>query len=144
MSSFQWDGDVYPLPNGWTGLSIEDWFYQLECVRDRLMHAADEDLAPMQDEDGDPLDPEEVLLIQVFGFRNGGHWEAFRNWGVSAWAAQTRQDRTDLEFRMGGIARERLMREKAGAMTGRGGGGGGLDPVEGVTLEVWAGIQAAI
>ena len=34
------------------------------------------------------------------------------------------------------------MREKAGAMTGQ--GGGGLDPVEGVTLEQWAYVQAAV
>jgi hypothetical protein len=35
------------------------------------------------------------------------------------------------------------MREKAGAMTGQG-GGGLLDPVEGVTLEQWAHMQAAL
>jgi hypothetical protein len=142
MSSFQWDGRVYPMPNGWAGMGMEDWFYQLECVRDRLMHADEEDLEPIQDEDGELLDPEEVLLIRVFGFQSGGHWEAFRSWGVTAWAHQAGQDPTDLEFRLGGIARERIMREKAGAMTGQ--GGGGLDPVDGVTMEQWAHIQAAL
>jgi Family of unknown function (DUF6620) len=144
MSQFQWNGNVYPMPRGWDGLSIEDWFYQLEIVRDRLMHADEEDLQPIYDNHGDPLDPEEVVLIRVFGFRDGGHWEAFRGWGVASWAARARQDPADLEFRMSGIARERIMREKAHAMTGQGGGGGGLDPVEGVTIEQWAHVQAAL
>jgi hypothetical protein len=143
VSHFQWNGNVYPMPQGWDGLSIEDWFYQLESVRDRLMHADEEDLQPIYGNDGNPLDLEEVLLIRVFGFRDGGHWEAFRGWGVASWAAHTRQNPTDLEFRQGGIARERIMREKAGAMTGQG-GGGGLDPVEGITLEQWAHVQAAL
>ena len=144
MSYFQWNGNVYPMPRGWDGLSIEDWFYQLESVRDRLMHADEEDLQPIYDDRGNPLDPEEVLLIRVFGFRDGGHWEAFRSWGVASWAAHMRQNPADLEFRQSGVARERIMREKAGAMTGRAGGGGGLDPVEGVTLEQWAHVQAAL
>ena len=144
MSYFQWNGNVYPMPRGWDGLSIEDWIYQLESVRDRLMNADEEDLQPIYDDRGAPLDPEEVLLIRVYGFRDGGHWEAFRGWGVASWAASVRQNPTDLEFRMSGIARERIMREKAGAMTGRGAGGAGLDPVEGVTLEQWAHVQAAL
>lgn len=143
MSQFQWNGNVYPMPEGWSGLEIDEWFYRLESVRDRLMNADEEDLEPIHDEDGNQLDPEEVLLIRVFGFRDGGHWEAFRGWGVSSWAANMRQDPTDLEFRLGGVARERIMREKAGAMTGQG-GGGGLDPVEGVTMEQWAHVQAAL
>src|SRR5690349_16526804 len=81
MNHFQWNGDVYPVPRGWDGLSAEDWFYQLETVRDRIMHADQENLEPLYDQDGDPLDPEEVLLIRVFGFQDGGHWEAFRGWG---------------------------------------------------------------
>jgi hypothetical protein len=36
------------------------------------------------------------------------------------------------------------MRERASKMTGQGAGGGGLDPVEGVTLEQWAHLQAAL
>ena len=144
MSYFQWNGNVYPMPQGWDGLSIEDWFYQLEIVRDRLMHADEEDLQPIYDDRRNPLDPEEVLLIRVFGFRDGGHWEAFRAWGVTSWASSVRQNPTDLHSRMTGIARERMMREKAGAMRGQGAGGGGLDPVEGVTLEQWAQMQAAL
>ena len=141
MSTFQWDGDVYPLPPGWTGLSIEDWFYKLESARDRLMHADELDLEPMYDEDGDALDPEEVVLIKELGFQSGGHWEAFRNWGVAGWAAHTGESPTDVEFRVGGIARERIMAEKGAAMSGS---GGGLDPVEGVALEQWAQIQAGV
>ena len=76
MSHFQWNGNVYPMPQGWDGLSIEDWFYQLEIVRDRLMHADEEHLQPIYDDRRNPLDPEEVLLIRVFGFRDGGHWVA--------------------------------------------------------------------
>jgi hypothetical protein len=144
MSYFEWGGSRYPMPQGWDGLSIEDWFYQLESVRDHVMRADEEDLQPVYDDRGNPLDPEEVLLIRVYGFRNGGHWEAFRNWGAESWAASMRQNRADLEFRMTGIARERIIREKAGAMTGRGAGGGGLDPVEGVTMEQWAHVQAAL
>jgi hypothetical protein len=144
MSYFQWSGDSYPMPRGWDGLSVEDWFYQLESVRDHLMRADEEDLQPVYDNRGNPLDPEEVLLIRVYGFRDGGHWEAFRNWGVATWAARMRQNPADLEFRQSGIARERIMREKAGAMTGQGAGGGGLDPVEGVTLDQWAHVQAAL
>jgi hypothetical protein len=143
MSYFQWNGNVYPMPQGWDGLSIEDWFYQLESVRERLMHADEEDLQPIYDDRRNPLDPEEVLLIRVFGFRDGGHWEAFRAWGVTSWASSVRQNPTDLHSRMTGIARERMMRERAGAMTGQG-GGGLLDPVEGVTLEQWAQMQAAL
>ena len=109
MSTFHWQGDTYPMPDGWSGLSIEDWFYRLETVRDDLMHADEMDLPRMQDEDGDDLDPEEVVLISKYGFRSGGHWEAFRNWGVSSWAAHTGTNFTDCEFRMSGIARERIM-----------------------------------
>lgn len=139
--SFEWDGDTYPMPQGWSGLSMEDWFFKLESVRDKLMNADEVDLEPMYDEDGDPLDPEEVLLIQEFGFQHGGHWEAFRNWGTYQWAAKTGEDPTDLEFRMSGIAREKIMGNKASAMSGP---GGGLEPVEGVGLEQWAQIQAAL
>jgi hypothetical protein len=141
MSTFHWQGDTHPMPDGWSGLSIEDWFYRLETVRDDLMHADELDLPRMQDADGDDLDPEEVVLIQKYGFRSGGHWEAFRNWGVSSWAAHTGSSFTDIEFRMGGIARERIMAEKQAAMSGA---GGGLSPVEGVPLEQWAHIQASL
>jgi hypothetical protein len=143
MSTFRWNGEVYPMPPGWDGLSVEDWFYQLERVRDHLMHVDEEDLEPIYS-NGSYLDPEEVLLIRVYGFRSGGHWEVFRNWGVASWAAHLRQNPTDLEFRQSGVARERILRERAGSMTGQGAGGGGLDPVEGVTMEQWAGVQAAL
>jgi len=83
MQSFQHNGDTHPMPPGWHGLSCEDWFYKLELVRDRLMHADELGLAPMTNEDGDALDAEEVVLVHE-GFRSGGHWEAFRSWGVGA------------------------------------------------------------
>ena len=86
MSTFRWNGEVYPMPPGWDGLSVEDWFCQLERVRDHLMHVDEEDLEPIYS-NGSYLDPEEVLLIRVYGFRSGGHWEVFRNWGVASWAA---------------------------------------------------------
>jgi hypothetical protein len=141
MTTFNWNGNTYPIPEGWAGLSIEDWFYRYETVRDEFMHADEIDLPHMVDADGDDLDPEEVLLIQRYGFQSGGHWESFRNWGVATWAQQTGQSPTDLEFRMGAIARERIQKEKAGAMTSA---GGGLTPVEGVGLEQWAHIQASL
>lgn len=140
--TFTWSGDVRSLPQGWDGLSMEDWFYKFETLRDRMMHIDDEQgLQPMNDEDGDPLDPEEVLLITEFGFRSGGDYEAYRNWSVHNWAQQTGENPTDCEFRLGGIARERIMAEKAGAMSGA---GGALEPVEGVSCEAWAQIQAQI
>ena len=142
--TFEWDGDTYPLPEGWSGLSMDDWFLKLESVRDQLMHADEVDLEPMVDEDGDELDPEEVLLIKEYGFRSGGHWEAFRSWGVMRWADESGENPGDLEFRMSSIAREKLMAQKADAMRGQGRQGGALDPVEGVSVEQWAGIQAAV
>ncbi len=139
--SFTWDDDTYPLPPGWDGLSIEDWFFKLEGLRDRMMHIDDENLEPMTDEDGDELDPEEVLLIKEFGFKSGGQYEAFRNWGVHNWAAQTGESPTDCEFRMGGIARERITGKKAEAMSAP---GGALEPVEGIAVDQWAKIQAGL
>lgn len=139
--TFQWDGDVYPMPPGWDTLSIEEWFYKYEKLRDRQMHIADERLPALTDADGDPLDPEEVLLVHEYGFHSGGHFEKFRNWGTYRWAQQTGLDFTDCAFRYGGVARERIMAEKAQAMAGA---GGALAPVEGVTCEQWAQLQARI
>jgi hypothetical protein len=42
------------------------------------MQADEEDLRPLYDDHGNPLDPEEVLLIRGYRFRDGGRWEAFR------------------------------------------------------------------
>jgi hypothetical protein len=139
--SFQWDGDVYPMPPGWDGLSIDEWFYKHEKLRDRQMHIDQERLPPMTDADGDRLDPEEVLLVHEYGFRSGGHFEAYRNWAMSGWAQQTGLDFTDCAFRYGGVARERIMAEKAGAMSGP---GGALSPIEGVSCEQWARMQAQL
>lgn len=47
MSYFRWNGDAYRCRRGGDGLSIEDWFYQLERVRDHLMHVDEEDLEPI-------------------------------------------------------------------------------------------------
>ena len=138
--TFHYDGDTLPLPPGWDGLSVEDWFFKLESLRDRMMHADDEALEPMTNEDGDPLDPEEVILV-LEGFKSGGHYEKFRNWGVGTWARKLGEDPTNLEFRMSGIAREKIMANKAGAMSGA---GGDLEPIEGVSCEQWAQINAGI
>jgi len=138
--TFSYDGYTLPLPPGWDGLSVEDWFFKLETLRDRIMHADEEALQPMTNEDGDPLDPEEVVLV-LEGFTNGGHYEKFRNWGVQGWARKLGQDPTNLEFKMGGIAREKIMANKAGAMSGA---GGALEPIEGLSCEQWAHINAAL
>lgn len=138
--TFRHHGEVLPLPPGWDGLSVEDWFFKLETLRDRIMHASDEKLPPMTDDDGEPLDPEEVVL-RLEGFTSGGHYEKFRNWGVASWAQQLGEDFTNLEFKMGGIAREKIMKNKAGAMSGA---GGALEPVEGISCEQWAHINAAL
>jgi len=138
--TFHYDGYTLPLPPGWDGLSVEDWFFKLETLRDRIMHADEETLQPTNNEDGDPLDPEEIILV-LEGFQNGGHYEKFRNWGVGTWARKLGQDPTNLEFKMGGIAREKIMANKASAMSGA---GGALEPIEGVSCEQWAQINAGI
>jgi hypothetical protein len=138
--TFRYDGDDLPMPPGWDGLSVEDWFFKLETLRDRLMHADEEALAPMKDEDGEPLDPEETILI-LEGFKSGGHYEKFRSWGAATWARKLGTDPTNLEFKMSGIAREKIMAAKAGAMSGA---GGALEPVEGVSVETWAQLNAAL
>jgi hypothetical protein len=138
--TFHYDGVALPLPPGWDGLSVEDWFFKLETLRDRIMHADEEDLQPMKNEDGDHLDPEEVVLV-LEGFESGGHYEKFRNWGVQTWARKLGQDPTNLEFKMGGIAREKIMANQAGAMSGA---GGALEPIEGVSCEQWAQINAGL
>lgn len=139
--TFTWEDDTYPMPTKWAGLSIDEWFYKYESVRDRLAHAAEEDIAPMYDEDGEALDPEEVLLIKEYGFQNGGHWESYRNWAISKWAADTGESYTDVAMRIGGIAREKIMAEKASQLSGT---GGALAPFEGINVEKWAQIQAQI
>lgn len=138
--TFRFDGDVLPLPPGWDGLSVEDWFEKLETLRDRLMHADEETLRPMTDADGEPLDPEETILI-LEGFTSGGHYEKFRTWGVGTWAAKLGADHTNLEFKMSAIAREKIMAKKAGALSGA---GGALEPVEGISCQAWAQINAAL
>ncbi len=143
MSTFQWQGDTYPLPHGFAGLSIDDWFLQLERIKERVMQADELDLPNMVDADGDELDPEEVVLIHEYGFQSGGHYECFRNYSAYAWAHQTGEDPANLMFRMASKCREIIMNEKIAAM-GAPGGGGAFDPVEGITLEQWAGMQAAI
>lgn len=138
--TFQYDGDVYPLPAGWDGLSVEDWFFKLETLRDRLMHADEETLEPICNADGELLDPEETILV-LAGFESGGHYEKFRSWGVGRWARELGADPTNLEFKMSGIAREKIMADKARAMSGA---GGALEPVEGIRCEQWAQINAAL
>jgi hypothetical protein len=140
--TFMHDGDVYPMPPGWDGLSIDAWFDRFEAVRDRMMNFDPATVPAMKNEDGDPMDPEEVILVKEFGFKNGGHWENFRNWGVAQWAKQTGESSTDVEFRMSGMARERLIAKKAGALRSSQGGSGQLDPVEGVSIEQWAKLNA--
>jgi len=138
---FAFAGEVHPLPSGFDGLSAEDWFFRLETIRDRMMYIDNETLPAMFDEDGDELDPEEILLITEYGFLDGGHYEDFRNYSAAKFAAQTGESPTDCEFRLSGIARERVMAEKAKGMSSA---GGALEPVEGVSVEQWAGIQAAL
>lgn len=138
--TFQYDGYTLPIPPGWENIPMDAWFFKLESLRERLMHAEDERLQPMVDSEGNRLDPEEVILI-LEGFQNGGHYEKFRSWGVQGWARQVGEDPTNLEFRMVGIAREKIMANRAAAMSGP---GGGLAPVEGVTCETWAQLNAAL
>lgn len=136
-----YDGDEYPMPEGWDGLTVEQWFEKLETVRDRLMKADELNLDPMYDDDGDELDAAEVVLIKEYGFKNGGHWENFRNWGAAKWAAEMGETPTNLEFRMTGIAREKMMNSQIQAQSGK---GGLLEPFEGITLEQWAQTNARI
>ena len=143
-STFEWNESTYPLPSGWSDLSMEDWFLKLERTRDRLAKVDEENLEPMTDADGEPLDPEEVLLIKL-GFESGNHFESFRSWGTAGWGAKagarTSEDLVNLEFRMSGMARDKMMAEQAGSMAAP---GGLLEPVEGVGLKDWARIYAGV
>ncbi|MBK7882709.1 MAG: hypothetical protein IPJ81_01910 [Chitinophagaceae bacterium] len=141
MTTFSYDGDVYPMPKGFEGLSMEDWYMKMATIRDRLTKADELDLEPMQDEDGDDLDAAEIVLIKEFGFKNGGHWENFRNWTNQKWSQETGESPTNLEFRMGGIAREKIM---GAAIQQQSGAGGLLEPVEGITMDQWAQTNAKI
>ena len=141
MTTFNYDGDVFPMPKGFDGLNMEDWYFKMESIKDRVMKASELDLEPMQDEDGDELDPEEIVLIKEFGFKNGGHWENFRNWTNEKWSQETGESPTNLEFRMGGIAREKMM---GAAIQQQSGTGGLLEPVEGLTMDQWAQTNARI
>jgi hypothetical protein len=140
--TFTYDGDTFPLPDGWSGLSSDDFFYKREQIVDDQMNIDDVGALPdMTDEDGDELDREEVLLITKYGFKNGGHWEALSSWSMEKAMAETGEDMTTLVIRMSSIARQRLTAEKAKAMSGP---GGALEPVEGVSVEAWAKIQAVV
>lgn len=139
--TFEWDGEVYPIPSGWSGLSMDDWFLKYTSTIDRISKADEEDLEPMNDEEGEPLSPEEVLLISKLGFQSGGHWEKFRSWGMEYWGSKTGEGAHDIESRMGGIAREKILAKQAAAMSGP---GGALSPVEGVDLKTWARLQAGV
>jgi len=143
--TFTWDDEIYPLIPEFQNLSAAEFFLRLEQVKDRLMHADEEPgLERMVDEDGDELDPEEVLLRTRLGFQSIAHYEGLRNWGAEKYAAEAGEDRTDYEFRMVAVARETLTGMNANAMTSAGGGSGQLDPVEGVSVEQWAQIQARL
>ncbi len=141
MQTFTYDGDVFPMPAGFDGLSMEDWYMKMTQIRDRLMKADELNLEPMYDEDGDELDAAEVVLIKEFGFQNGGHWEHFRNWTNLKWSQETGESPTNLEFRMGGIAREKLI---GADIQQQSGAGGLLEPVEGITMDQWAQTNAKI
>ncbi len=141
MSTFNWNGDTHELPESFNLNSIDEWFFQMEELRDRMRFIDQEDLEPMEDEDGNEIDMEEVLLIQKYGFKNGNHYECYRSWGMQYWADETGEDVNDLMFRYSTIAQEKLTQKRMGAMSGS---GGALSPVEGVTLDQWAGVQAGI
>jgi hypothetical protein len=136
---FEWDGDVEPIPPGWSELSIEEWFLKFETLRERLRNIDQEHLPAVPEEEG--LDREEVLLITQYGFRGGGHYERYRNWAVCHWAAQLGMSPTDCEFRYGTQARDRIRAASAQAMSAP---GGALADVEGMSCAQWARVQAQI
>ncbi len=49
VGGFHYNGAHYPLPQGWDGLSMDDWFFKFETVRERMMHVDNEQLPPMTD-----------------------------------------------------------------------------------------------
>lgn len=139
--TFTWDDFTFPVPAGWDGLPVEDWFAKLEALRARIFRADEvPDLPEITDEDGDPLDPEEILLRRE-GFESGHHFECFRSWGIHGWAAKMGEDPTNLEFRMSGAANEQVMAAQAQAAQVP---GGLLEPVEGVSCEQWAQLNAQV
>ncbi len=141
MSTFKWNGDTLPLPKKFSLNSADEWFLQMAELQDRMRFIDKENLEPMTDEDGNDLDMEEVLLISEYGFKNGGHYEAYRGWGMSYWAEQTGEDLNDLMFRASTLAQERLTQKRMQSMSGA---GGALSPVDGVSLQQWAGVQAGL
>ena len=136
---FEWDGERYPMPEGWDELSMEDWFFKRETIHEEMHHAPQADLPTMTDEDGDELEPAMVLLISKYGFESGTHWEAFSNWGLCKWAREAGEGPSELGERMFHHARARLTSQRAENMAF-----GELAPVDGVSVEAWARMQAAL
>lgn len=140
MSEFTYDGDQYPMPAGWEGLSADEWFYKMAELKEAIIHASQEDLPAMQDEDGDDLDPEEVKVIQS-GFQNGRHYSAFEGWGYQKYATEAGEDVGDYMMKMSAIASEKLQKEAMGAAMES---NELLQPVQGVSIEQYGQAQAKI
>lgn len=141
MSTFNWNDATHEMPEFFNLNDVDEWFMQMEELRDRQRFIDQEDLEPMEDEDGNEIDMEEVLLIQKYGFKDGNHYECYRSWGMQYWADELGEDVSDMMIARSTIAQEKITQKRMKAMSG---GGGALSPVEGVSLDQWAGVQAGI
>ena len=66
MSTFTYDGETYNIPKTWQNIdNAEEWFYQIEKAKWAMINNAHK-YEPMQDEDGDEIDPQFVVLLKVY------------------------------------------------------------------------------
>lgn len=122
MSEFTYDGDQYPMPEGWEGLSADEWFYKMAEMQQAMM-----------------TDPENFFI--QFGFQDGHQLESFRSWGYEKYATEAGEDVGDYMMKMSSMASEKLQKEAMGAAMES---NEMLQPVQGVSIEQYGQAQAKI
>ncbi len=132
-NTFIYQGHSYPLPPQFVGIDMQEWFYWQAKMTARFAesnHLGDAGQVAAMDE-----------AVRELGFQNHNHWATYCGWAIDHWTSQTGEDRIDLEMRESSIAQERIMAEQATQMRSEP-GGGELAPVEGISLEQWATVNA--
>jgi hypothetical protein len=91
---------------------------------------------------GGGTDESRARLMQKYGIRDRSHWQDVKQAVYQSltgkYGSFEEVSQREMNFRMGQV--ERQMQANVAAQTA----GGGMAPVEGVTLEAWAAINAAI
>lgn len=141
METFEYDGDTYNIPAAWQNIdNQEEWFYLIEKAKDSMMKNADK-YPPMDDEDGDQIEPEVVVLMQEYGIESYRQWDKFSTaYSIERWNTDGEDDGSFL-IRTSSIARDRMSKELVSSAQGE---GGLLSPFEGISLQQWAGVNAGI